>query len=195
MEYIEINPENINVRRLGVATDALRNGGTVVYPTDTHPAAGCDALDPRAIKNLCRIMDVDPERKTLTILCGSLSQAATYARIDNRAFALMKQNGPGPYTYILPAAPSLPRPFKGRKEVGIRIPDSPIALALMNDLGHPLVSVSLGGKDPMNMAHAVSAIIADIHADPDQPRPTSTIISLIDSANPEILRQGLITNS
>ncbi|MDE7389006.1 MAG: threonylcarbamoyl-AMP synthase [Muribaculaceae bacterium] len=190
MEYIELNPRSINLRELGRATDLLRGGKVIIYPTDSHPALGCDALSATAIAELCRIRGINPERQTMAIVCASLSQAATYARIDNRAFAIMRANLPGPFTFILPPSPSLPKAFKGRKQVGIRIPGDPIARALAEDLGGPLVSGSIGDADPWDFEHSVAAIVADTEADPSAARTSSAIVDLTDSANPVIVREG-----
>lgn len=190
MDYIELQPANINLRQLGHITDMLRRGEVIIYPTDTHPALGCDALNPKAIAALCRIRGINPERQTMAIVCASLSQAATYARIDNRAFAIMRANLPGPFTFILPPAATLPKAFKGRKQVGIRIPRSPIALALADDLGSPLLSGSIGTADPWDYEHTVAALVTDTDIDPTDPHPSSAIIDLTDSSAPLILREG-----
>lgn len=190
MDFIELNPDNINLRETGRVTDLLRQGKIIVYPTDTHPALGCDALNASAITSLCKIKGINPEKQTLSIVCASLSQASTYARIDNRAFAIMRANLPGPFTFILPAAPTLPRAFKGRKQVGIRIPDNAITLALADDLGGPLVSGSIGDADPFDFEHCIAAIVSDSAVEADQERSSSAIIDLTDSANPVIVREG-----
>lgn len=185
---ISFHPENINLRQLGQVTDMLRRGDVIIYPTDTHFALGCDALNPSAIAKLCKIKGINPEKQTLAIVCASLSQASTYARIDNRAFAIIRANLPGPFTFILPVASTLPKAFKGRKEVGIRIPVAPIAQAIAEDLGSPLVSGSIGDADPYSFEHAVSAIVTGADADAD--RASSAIIDLTDSSEPVILRPG-----
>ncbi len=190
MEYIELHHDSINLREVGRVTDLLRRGDVIIYPTDTHPALGCDALNASAISRLCRIKGINPERQTLSIVCASLSQASVYARIDNRAFAIMRANLPGPFTFLLPAAPTLPKAFKGRKQVGIRIPNDRITIALADDLGGPLLSGSIGEKDPFEFEHSVAAIVTDSDAEPDADRMSSAIIDLTDSADPIIVREG-----
>lgn len=190
MEHFELHPNNVNLREVGRISDILRSGDVIIYPTDTHPALGCDALNASAIAKLCKIKGVNPEKQTLSIVCSSLSQAAVYARIDNRAFAVMRANLPGPFTFLLPAASTLPKAFKGRKQVGIRIPESEIARALAEDLGNPILNGSIGEADPFDFEHCVEAIVTNADASPDDFRPSSAIVDLTDSANPEILREG-----
>lgn len=170
------------------AADALRAGRIVAYPTDTHPALAADSLNPTAIAELCRLKGVNPEKHTLTLVCDSIASAAQYARIDNRAFQIIKRNSPGPFTFILPPATTLPRVYKGRKEVGVRIPDNEIARALAAELGHPLLSGSLGTADPADFSPELHLIDGLAEYNPETL--SSTIISLLDSSNPEILRQG-----
>ncbi|MDE5972491.1 MAG: threonylcarbamoyl-AMP synthase [Muribaculaceae bacterium] len=189
MEY-SFHSENINQRQLGEVTECLRSGGVIVYPTDTHHALGCDALNVSAIAALCKLKGINPEKQTLSIVCASLSQASVYARIDNRAFAIMRANLPGPFTFILPVAPTLPKAFKGRRQVGVRIPAAPIAMALAEDLGGPLLSGSIGDSDPYAYEHAVSAIVTDAGVDADEARSSSAIVDLTDSSDPVIVREG-----
>lgn len=189
MEY-SFHPESINLRQLGEVTDLLRRGEVIVFPTDTHYALGCDALNASAIARLCKLKGINPERQTLSIVCASLSQASAYARIDNRAFAIMRANLPGPFTFILPVAPTLPKAFKGRRQVGVRIPSSPIALALADDLGGPLLSGSIGDADPFDYEQMVPAIVTEAGAYADVERCSSAMVDLTDSADPVILRPG-----
>lgn len=188
MKIITLYPDSVDARAIGRAADALREGKLVIYPTDTHPALAADALNPKAIAELCRLKEVNPDKHTLTLVCDSISMASEYARIDNRAFALMKRLAPGPVTFILPPAPSLPKVYKGRKEVGIRIPDNAIACALAAELGHPLLSGSLGTTDPAELEHAVEIILTDASAEYDADPESSAIISLTDSSAPTLLR-------
>ncbi len=193
METFELHPSNIDLRALGRISEILRRGQLVVYPTDTHPALGCNALNGAAITTLCRLKGVNPEKQTLSIVCSSLSQASAYARIDNRAFSIMRANLPGPFTFILPASTSLPKIFKGRKQVGIRIPANSIARAMADDLGNPLLSGSIGDTDPYDFEHSAEAIIKDSDACDFREIMSSAIIDLTDSAAPVILREGPVT--
>ncbi|MBD5325916.1 MAG: threonylcarbamoyl-AMP synthase [Muribaculaceae bacterium] len=179
-----------DMRAIEQAVDALRDGKLVIYPTDTHPALAADSLNPAAIAALCRLKGVNPDKHTLTLVCDSIATAAQYARIDNRAFQIVKRNSPGPFTFILPPATTLPKVYKGRKEVGVRIPDNDIARALAAELGHPLLSGSLGTSDPTELDHAVELMLVDGVKEYDVDVQSSTIVSLLDSANPEIVREG-----
>ena len=143
MKILRVHPTSIDERAIADAVGALQRGEIIVYPTDSVYALGCDALNNRAIERLCRLKGINPERNMLSIVCDGLSQAATYAKIDNRAFAMLRQYLPGAVTFVLPAATTLPKVFKGRKQVGIRIPDSPVALRLAEALGNPLMTTSI----------------------------------------------------
>ena len=113
MKTLKIYPTSINQRFIDEAVDVMRDGGIIIYPTDTLYALGCDALNQRAIERLCHLKGIDPKRNTLAIVCSDLSQAAGSARIDNRAFEVMKRYLPGPFTFILPPSHDLPKVFKG----------------------------------------------------------------------------------
>ncbi|MDE7407481.1 MAG: L-threonylcarbamoyladenylate synthase [Muribaculaceae bacterium] len=118
MKLYRIYNDNINERAIDDVVASLRDGHTVIYPTDTMYAIGCDALNNNAINRICDIKGIDTRRSDLSIICSSMSMAAEYARIDNRAFRIMKECLPGPFTFLLPAANTLPKVFKGRKVVG-----------------------------------------------------------------------------
>lgn len=130
MKSLRIYPNNINARYIDEAIEALEDGKLIIYPTDSLYAIGCDATNQRAIENVCRIKDIDPKRQHLAIMCADLSQAAKFARIDNKAYDIMRRNLPGAFTFILPASTTLPKAFKGRKEVGVRVPDDAVAQCL-----------------------------------------------------------------
>ena len=179
-----------DMRAIEQAAEAMRAGKLIIYPTDTHPALAADSMNTAAIAALCRLKGVNPEKHTLTLVCDSIATAAQYARIDNRAFQMIKRNTPGPFTFILPPALTLPKVYKGRKEVGIRIPDNEIARALAAEMGHPLLSGSLGTSDPLDHENSVELMLVDGCNEFNPDVQSSTIISLLDSANPEILREG-----
>lgn len=190
MEVISVYPASIDNRAIQRAADIIRKGGIVIYPTDSNPALAADSLNPAAVAALCRLKGIDSARQTLSIVCSSIAQAAQYSRIDNRAYNVLKRNLPGPFTFILPSVSALPKPFKNRKQVGVRVPDNAIARALAEELGHPIVSGSLGGTDPYELESQVELMLIDADADYDGPRQSTAIISLIDSSNPEIIREG-----
>lgn len=199
MKTLRIYPTSINERFISEAVAALRDGDIIIYPTDTLYALGCDALNQRAIERLCRLKGIDPKRNTLSIACANLSQAAGYARIDNRAYNVIKDYVPGPFTFILPPSQDLPKVFKGRKEVGIRIPDNPIARALTEELDHPIVTTSVAAapyddsaQEPEVLVEAF-ANIATLLIDGGRGRcEGSAIIDMTDPAGPLVLREGPI---
>lgn len=190
MDVISVFPKSIDMRTIERAVDIIRRGGVVIYPTDSNPALAADSLNPTAIAALCRLKKIDPARQTLSIVCSSIAQAAQYARIDNRAYDVLRRNLPGPFTFILPPVPALPKPFKHRKQVGVRVPDNEIARALAEELGHPIVSGSLGGVDPFDLESQVELMLTDADRDPDDLRGSTSMVSLLDSSAPEILREG-----
>lgn len=190
MDVISIYPKSIDMRAIERAVEIIREGGVVIYPTDSNPALAADSLNPQAISALCRLKGIDPAKQTLSIVCSSIAQAAQYARIDNRAFDIIRRNLPGPFTFILPPVAALPKPFKHRKQVGVRVPDNDIARALAEELGHPIVSGSLGGVDPFDLESQVELMLTDSTADYDQPQQSTAIVSLLDSSDPQIIREG-----
>lgn len=196
MRIFNLNPDNIDGRVIERTVEVLRHGGIVIYPTDTLYAMGCDALDAKAVEKLCRIKNINPERQMLSVVCGDISQASEYARIDNRAFRMLRQYLPGPFTFVLPASSALPRQFKGRRSVGVRIPDNTIARALADALGHPLLSSSVAPEDPEDIVSPSALAIeydgrADMLIDGGEGTDTpSTIVDITDSADPQVLREG-----
>lgn len=198
MRILKMYPTSINGQYIDILVDAMRNGSLIAYPTDTMYAIGCDALNNKAIENICKIKGIDPRKQHLSITCAGLSQASEYAKIDNRAFAILKQYIPGPFTFILPTSTTLPKVFKGRRQVGIRIPDNPIARHLAEALGNPLLTTTAQWSDD-NENITIPEAIAD-HYEPlgiefvidagEGTTDLSTIVDLTDSDNPEIIRQG-----
>lgn len=196
-------PTSINERYLDEVVDCLRDGGVIIYPTDTLYAIGCDALNNSAIEKLCKIKGINPQKQTLSVVCDGISMASDYARIDNEAFRILRANLPGPFTFILPAATSLPKVFKGRKEVGIRVPDNAVSRAIAERLGHPILSSSLKVDDEVHEFDArelamafecVASLLIDDgeigNVDSGMTPEPSTVVDLTDSRNPEILREG-----
>ena len=144
---IRIYPENPNPREMAKALKALRDGELVVYPTDTVYAIGCDALNVRAVEKICALKGVNPQKSNLSIICYDLSNISEYAQVSNAAFKLLKKNLPGPFTFILPTSSRLPKIYKNRKEVGIRVPDNSIARGLVAELGNPILTMSVHDED------------------------------------------------
>jgi len=199
MKSLRFYPSSINERYLDEVADSLRSGEMVICPTDTLYAITCDALNQSAIERLCALKGLNPAKQMLSIICANISQASEYARIDNNAFRTLRIHTPGAFTFILPASTTLPKAFKGRHTVGVRIPDNPVARAIAERLGHPLLttSVSVEGMDGDDTVSADEvmiryegtgvALMADAGAGGTVP---STIVDLTDSFDPLIVRQG-----
>ncbi|MBW2476278.1 MAG: threonylcarbamoyl-AMP synthase [Deltaproteobacteria bacterium] len=192
---LHINSENPQARLIHQAVDCLKQGGLIAYPTDTTYGIGCDIFNRRGIKNIYQIKKRDP-RKPFSFICADLSDVANYAHVSNFAFKIMKRHLPGAYTFVLEATKVVPDVLTTRqKTVGIRIPNDPIALAIVKELGHPLVTTSanLSGETPMHDPHDIAMtmghmldLVVDGGVRLGEP---STIVSLIDD-HIEVLRQG-----
>ncbi len=149
----EIDPEHPQPRAIDQAVEVLEGGGLVVYPTDTAYGIGCDLLNKQAAQKLYALKARDPKRP-VTFLCESLSQAASFARVGDAEYRMLRRLTPGPYTFILRATKEVPKLLITRqKTVGVRIPDSEVALALVRGLGHPILSTTATEED--------GAVIAD----------------------------------
>lgn len=143
-QFFQIHPDNPQARLVRQAVDIIRAGGVVVYPTDSAYALGCHIGDKNALDRIRRIRRLD-DRHNFTLVVRDLSEIATYARVDNTVYRLLKAATPGPYTFVLRATSEVPRRLlhPKRKTVGLRVPENEIAMALLADLGEPLMSVSL----------------------------------------------------
>lgn len=144
---IKIYPENPNFKDVEKAVSILRDGGLLIYPTDTVYAMGCDALNVRAVEKICKLKGIDPRKEYLSIVCHDLSNISEYAKVENSTFKLMKKNLPGPFTFILASNTNLPKIFRNRKTVGIRVPDNNIAREIIRQLGRPLLTTSVHHDD------------------------------------------------
>ncbi len=140
---VKIYPENPNQREISRIVEILRNGGLVIYPTDTIYAIGCDALNVRAVEKICKIKGINPNKSNLSIICYDLSNISEYAKVDTQTFKIMKRNLPGPFTFILNTTSQLPKIYKNRKTVGIRVPDNNIIRELVLQLGNPIMTTSV----------------------------------------------------
>ena len=192
---LQINQENPQERLVSQVVEKLKQGGLIAYPTDTTYGIGCNIFNRRGVKNIYQIKQRDA-RKPFSFICADLSDVANYAQVSNFAFKIMKRHLPGPYTFVLDATRVVPASMITRqKTVGIRIPDDEIALSIVRQLGHPLVTTSanLTGESPLHDPAEIEATMGRMldlvidggirFGDP------STIISLIDD-HIEILREG-----
>ena len=123
--------------------DLLNDGGLLIYPTDGKYAIGCHGLKERAIERICRLKGIDPKKNNLSIICYDLAAISEYAKVDNTTFKLMKRNLPGPFTFILNGTTRLPKIFRNRREVGIRMPDNPIIREIARLLDAPIMTTTL----------------------------------------------------
>ncbi len=145
---LQVHPQDPQPRQINKAVECLQRGGIIIYPTDTIYGLGCDILQHRAIEKICRIKNVDPKKAQLSFICADLSHLSVYAKqLSTATFRLLKEYLPGPYTFILPASRMVPKILQSKKDtIGLRIPDNKIALAIINELGRPILSASLPGE-------------------------------------------------
>ena len=203
MQTYKLYANNPNPRILQDIAQVIRDGGVVIYPTDSVYAIGCDALNQRAVERIYQYRKEEAREGALSIICRDISQANEYTRISKEQFKLMHRHVPGPFTFILEAGLRLPKVFRSRKTVGIRIVDNKILQALLEELGTPLLTTSLKAPVDADDADAVSYMTdpflieeafqhqADILIDggygEDNP---STVVDLT-GEEPMILRQGV----
>jgi tRNA threonylcarbamoyl adenosine modification protein (Sua5/YciO/YrdC/YwlC family) len=196
-QFFEVHPVNPQPRLLRQAAEILRAGGVAAVPTDSSYALVCQLDDKAAAESLRRIREVD-DKHHLTLLCRDLSELASYARVDNRQFRLLKLGTPGPFTFILEATKEVPRRLShpSRRTIGLRVPDHRVTQELLATLGAPLLATTLippGETEPMNDAAAIREhfqkrvqAVLDAGACPRQP---TTVIDLT-GAEPELVRSG-----
>lgn len=147
-EFIKIYEENPNPKEIKRVVEVLRKGGLVIYPTDTVYGLGCDITNIKALERIARIKGIKLAKANWSFICTDLSNLSDYVRqIDTATFKILKRSLPGPYTFILPGNNSLPKEFKKKKTVGIRVPDNTIIKALVEGLGNPIVSTSIRDED------------------------------------------------
>ena len=193
---LRVHSENPQPRVIEQAVRALAGGGIVVYPTDTAYGMGCDIGNSRAIDRLYQVKRRD-KKKPLSVLCASLTDVASYAKVSNSAYRVLRRSLPGAYTFVLPAAPLVPRRLMPRRRtVGLRAPEHPVVRALVEGLGRPLVSSSacIEGEEPLLDAVDIEAQLGhavDIVLDAG-PLPAARLSSIVDLCGdlPQVLRQG-----
>ncbi|MFZ4487371.1 MAG: L-threonylcarbamoyladenylate synthase [Candidatus Nanopelagicales bacterium] len=195
---IHLHPVNPQPRLIKTIVECLRNGGVIIYPTDTVYGFGCDIFQPKAIERICRIKAVDPQKAQLSFICNDLSDLSKYTKsITTPDYRILKSHIPGPFTFILPASKEVPRILKSKKDtIGLRVPDHPIASEIIRELGNPILSSSLPGDmieeytDP-ECIHEKFGKLVDIVVDGGVGGfRYSTIVDLT-GVEPVILRQGL----
>ena len=197
-QFFEIHPQNPQARLIFQAAEIVRQGGVIVYPTDSSYAIGCHLEDKAALQRIQRIRELDKQHN-FTLMCSDLSQLALYAKVDNQAFRLVKSHTPGPYTFILKATSQVPKRLAHpkRKTIGLRVPDHPITLALLAELAEPMMSCSLilPDMDELDLAdiHIIRErleqevdLIVDGGTTPLQP---TTVVDLT-QGQPAVIRHG-----
>ncbi|MEZ4857010.1 MAG: L-threonylcarbamoyladenylate synthase [Gelidibacter sp.] len=147
-EFVKLYEENPNARDIKKVIDVLKKGGLIIYPTDTVYGLGCDINNIKALERVAQIKGVKLEKANFSFVCHDLSNLSDYVKqIDSTTFKILKRALPGPYTFILPGAKTLPNPFKKKKTVGIRVPNNNIALEIVRQLGNPIISTSIHDED------------------------------------------------
>ncbi|MEE4261460.1 MAG: L-threonylcarbamoyladenylate synthase [Desulfobacteraceae bacterium] len=193
---ITINQQNPQQRLISKVVDILKNGGIVVYPTDTYYGIGCDIMNKKAIERIYQIKQRD-KSKPFSFICSDLKNISLYAKVSNYAYKTMKRLLPGPYTFILEGSKFVPKiMLTKRRTAGIRVPDNPICLSLVKELGNPVITTSATMPDGTifhdpSLIHEYFGNRVDVVVDgsivPGQP---SSVILLIDDM-PEVVRKGL----
>lgn len=192
---LTVDPQHLRGRLIHRAVEALETGGVIIYPTDTIYGLGCDITNKNAIERIQRIKGRDP-KKPMSFICADMSDISTYAKVSKYAFRILQRLLPGAFTFILPATKQTPRVLRSKqKTVGVRIPDHPVTMALIEQLGRPLLSTSANRStedaltDPVDLEREFGSqvdLILECGILPVQP---STVVSLIDDRI-EVLRQG-----
>lgn len=197
-QFIKIYPENPNPSAIAKVVKILQNGGLIIYPTDTVYGLGCDITNGKALERIAKIKGIKLEKANFSFVCSDLSNLSDYVRqIDTATFKLLKRALPGPYTFILPGNNNLPKEFKKKNTVGIRVPDNTIALEIVRQLGNPIVSTSIHDDDEVleystdpelifeKWQNLVDAVIDGGYGGNE----ASTIVDL-SQGYPEIIREG-----
>lgn len=197
-EFIKIYPDNPNPAAIKKVVDVLHKGGLVIYPTDTVYGLGCDITNSKALERLARIKGVKLAKANWSFVCADLSNLSEYVKqIDTTTFKILKRALPGPYTFVLPGNNNLPKDFKKKRTVGIRVPDNSIAQALVRMLGNPIVSTSIRDEDELleyttdpeliyeKWQNLVDVVIDGGYGD----NIASTVIDL-STGYPEVMREG-----
>ncbi len=196
-QYISIHPDNPQARFVKQIGQILNNGGVAVLPTDSAYALCCMLEQKQAMERIARIRQVD-KHHNFTLLCRDLSEISTYAKIDNQVFRLLKNNTPGPYTFILPATKEVPRRMMNerKKTIGIRVPKNAILDAIISEVNAPLMSSTLilpdndyAMSDPVSINDAIGGIV-DLIVDGGVLSPNPTTVVEFEESIPKIVRYG-----
>ncbi len=196
---LNIHPDNPNPKRIQEVAEILRNGGLIIYPTDTVYSIGCDLMNQKAIARVAAIKGLKPEKANFSIICYDLSHISEYARVNTPEYKLLKKSLPGAFTFILNATGNVPKIFKSKKKtIGIRVPDNNIAREIVKEFGNPIIATSVHDDDEIleyttdpELIHEKYGKLVDVVIDGGMGNnEASTIVDLTDG-EPEIVRQGL----
>lgn len=145
---LKIHPQNPQTRLINQVVECLKDGGVIIYPTDTIYGLGCDIKQAKAIEKICQIKNIDPQKAQLSFICSDLSHLSEYSKsIDTPLYRMLKNYLPGPYTFILPASKQVPKMLQNKKStIGLRVPDNIICQQILSTLGNPILSTSLPGE-------------------------------------------------
>ena len=196
---LRIYPENPNPKEIKKVVDCLKNGGVIIYPTDTVYGIGCDVNNKKAMERVCRIKGLDLKKHNLSFVCYDLSHIAAFTKqLTTSTYKLMKKTLPGPYTFILEANNSIPKLFKNsKKEIGIRIPDNNIPREIVKELGNPIATTSVKDKDMLieystdpELIYEHFNKLVDIVIDGGYGEVIPSTIVDCTNHNPEIIRKG-----
>ena len=197
-EFIRIYEENPNPKEIKKVVDVLRKGGLVIYPTDTVYGLGCDITNTKALERIARIKGIKLAKANWSFICTDLSNLSDYVRqIDTATFKILKRALPGPYTFILPGNNNLPKEFKKKKTVGIRVPDNSIVKALVEELGNPIVSTSIRDDDDVleyttdpELIYEKWDNLVDVVIDGGYGGNVGSTIIDVSTGYPEVIREG-----
>ena len=197
-QFIKIYENKPSEAAIKKVVEVLRNGGLVIYPTDTVYGLGCDITNSRALERIAKIKGIKLEKANVSFICSNLSNLSDYVKqIDTSTFKILKRALPGPYTFILPGNNDLPKEFRKKKTVGIRVPDNEIIIEIVKMLGNPIVSTSIHDEDEVleystdpelifeKWEHLVDLVIDGGYGD----NTPSTVIDL-SGHEPEVIREG-----
>ncbi|HLO44012.1 MAG TPA: L-threonylcarbamoyladenylate synthase [Leadbetterella sp.] len=200
-ELVEVFPDNPDDRVIDKIVNCLKNGGVIIYPTDTVYSMGCDSSNVKAVEKLCKLKNIKPSQNKFSIVCSDLRDISTYAKVSNEAFRLMKRLLPGPFTFIMPSTGDLPKILQtNRKTIGIRVPDHKVPNLIIQKLGHPIITTSVKDDidDIVEYPNEIELLFDQNQHKVDMIVDAgwcgvipSTVVDATESSNIHVLREGL----
>jgi tRNA threonylcarbamoyl adenosine modification protein (Sua5/YciO/YrdC/YwlC family) len=200
-ELVEVFPDNPDDRVIDKIVNCLKNGGVIIYPTDTVYSMGCDSSNVKAVERLCKLKNIKPSQNKFSIVCSDLRDISTYAKVSNEAFRLMKRLLPGPFTFIMPSTGDLPKILQtNRKTIGIRVPDHKVPNLIIQKLGNPIITTSVKDDidDIVEYPNEIEVLFDQNQHKVDMIVDAgwcgvipSTVVDATESSNIHVLREGL----